>query len=138
MDAKGRVKLPGKWEEILGNEFMVTRGTGSMLFVFTVEQWESFTQRIMSLPLMDKKAQALRRMFGGGADCKVDKQGRFLLPPDLRKYAHLEKDIILNGALNWGEIWDADKWHEYDADYSDATSEGFAELMDEISEKFQL
>ena len=138
MDDKGRVKLPGKWDEIVGSEVMVTRGTGCMRFVFTMELGVVFSQRIMALPMMDKKAQALRRMFGGGAECKTDKQGRVLLPPELRKYAQLEKDVVLTGALNWGEIWNAEKWEEYDAMYSDATSEGFDELMSGVTEEFDL
>lgn len=139
MDAKGRVKMPSLWENALGKSFMVTRGTGTMLFVFSMEQWEIFTQRLMALPMMDKKAQALRRIFGGGAwACETDKQGRFLIPQHLRKHAQLEKDIVLTGAFNWGEIWNADQWNDYNDEYSDAASEGFMELFDGAAEQFEL
>ena len=85
MDAKGRVKMPAAWNEDLGSKFMVTRGTGNMLFIFSMPQWEVFSQKLMALPLMDPKAQALRRIFGAGASpCELDAQGRFVIPKQLR------------------------------------------------------
>ena len=68
MDAKGRVKMPAAWNEDLGKKFMVTRGTGNMLFIFSMPQWEVFSEKLMALPLMDPKAQALRRIFAAGAN----------------------------------------------------------------------
>jgi MraZ protein len=139
MDAKGRVKLPSVWERDLGGRFMVTRGTGRMLFIFSMEQWELFTKKLMELPLMDKNAQALRRIFGAGArECEVDNQGRFLIPQRLREYADLGKDIIITGAFTWGEIWNAQAWEEYDQQFADGASEDFMVLMDTVSKQYSL
>jgi MraZ protein len=106
MDNKGRVKLPAAWEHELEQKFIVMRGTGQMLFIFSMKQWSLFTQKLMELPMMDPNAQALRRIFGAGAfECEVDNQGRFLIPQRLREFARLEKDVIIAGAFTWGEIW---------------------------------
>lgn len=139
MDTKGRIKLPSVWQRDLGGRFMVTRGTGRMLFIFSMEQWELFTKKLMELPLMDKNAQALRRIFGAGArECEVDKQGRFLIPQRLREYAGLSKEVIIAGAFTWGEIWDAQAWDEYDKQYADGASDDFMTLMDTVSKQFSL
>ena len=134
MDAKGRVKLPAMWEGVLGKSFMLTRGTGNMLYVFTMEQWEKFTEYLMSMPMLDLDAQELRRKFGGAAwPCETDKQGRFLIPQQLRKIANLQKDIVLNGALSWGEIWDAEAWERHDAEHFDVTDNRLLQMMHETS-----
>lgn len=139
MDAKGRVKLPAVWERELGDRFMVTRGTGKMLFIFSMPQWEVFTQKLMELPMMDPQAQALRRIFGSGArECEVDKQGRFLIPQRLREYAGLQKDVIIAGAFTWGEIWNAQDWQAYDEQYADGAGEDFMQLMQSVTQKFSL
>lgn len=139
MDAKGRVKLPSVWEPELGGKFMVTRGTGPMLFIFSMPQWEIFCQKLAELPMMDPSAQALRRIFGAGArECEVDKQGRFLIPQKLREHAHLEKETVLAGAFTWGEIWNAQAWEEYNDQYADTAGEDFMQLMSTVTQKFSL
>jgi MraZ protein len=139
MDAKGRVKLPAAWERDLGGNFMVTRGTGSMLFIFSMAQWDLFTKKLMELPLLDKNVQELRRTFGAGTrECEVDKQGRFLIPQRLREYANLGKDVIIAGAFTWGEIWDAQAWDDRDKQYADSAGESFMALMETVSKQFAL
>lgn len=139
MDAKGRVKMPAAWNEDLGSKFMVTRGTGSMLFIFSMPQWEVFSQKLMALPLMDPKAQALRRIFGAGASpCELDAQGRFVIPKQLRTYAKLKKDVVIAGAFTWGEIWDAEAWNEYEQQFADGASDSFLELMQSATEAFSI
>jgi len=139
MDAKGRIKLPAAWEHELADKFMVTRGTGRMLFIFSMEQWALFTKKLMELPLMDKNAQALRRIFGAGArECEVDNQGRFLIPQRLREYANLSKEVIIAGAFTWGEIWNAEAWEQYDQQYADGASEDFMNLMQTVSQQYSL
>ena len=139
MDAKGRIKLPAAWEHELSDKFMVTRGTGRMLFIFSMSQWDLFTKKLMDLPLMDKNVQALRRTFGAGTrECEVDNQGRFLIPQRLREYANLGKDVIITGAFTWGEIWNAQAWEDYNQQYADGASDDFISLMDIVSKQYSL
>jgi MraZ protein len=139
MDGKGRIKLPAAWEHELESKFMVMRGAGRMLFVFSMNQWNNFTKKLMELPLLDENAQRLRRVFGAGAfECEVDNQGRFLVPQRLREYAHLEKDVIIAGAFIWGEIWNARTYEEDGGQYADGASESFLRLMDTVSRQFSL
>ncbi len=139
MDAKGRVKMPAAWGEELGQAFMVTRGTGKMLFIFSLPQWEVFSQKLMALPMMDPKAQAIRRIFGAGASpCELDAQGRFVIPKQLRAYANLQKDVVIAGAFTWGEIWDAEAWQNYETQFADNASDSFMELMQSLTESFSL
>ena len=125
IDAKGRLIIPSKFREILGNEFVVTKGFDGCLFVFANEGWEQFEAKLQALPLDKPEARQIGRFFIAGAiDAEVDKQGRILLPSVLREFAGLEKDIVSVGVLSRIEIWSKDKWQESN-EYDD---------MDEIAE----
>jgi len=130
MDAKGRLFMPAKLREDLGEKFIATRGIDGQLFVFSFEEWTAFAQKLRALPMSDPGAQAFVRLFVAGAcECEVDKQGRFLLPQNLRDYAGLKKDTVINGLLSRVEIWSAEKWDAYQAEYQDAASEQYVEMM---------
>ena len=118
IDAKGRVIVPAKFREELGDSFVVTLGLDGCLFVYPQEDWEDFVKQLRELP-GSKEARKLQRYFmAGAASCELDKQGRILLPATLREFAGLEKDVLLAGMLDHIEIWDEDEWKK-NADFGD-------------------
>ena len=111
LDAKGRLIIPARFRELLGEEFTVTRGLDGCLFAYPQEEWKAFAAKLRTLPLMDEGARRLTRFFAAGATpCELDKQGRILVPATLREFAHLEKDVVLAGMVNRVEIWDKERW----------------------------
>lgn len=111
LDAKGRLIIPSKFRETLGEEFVVSRGMDDCLFVYTNDDWNAFAQEIKKLPLINKEARQFARFFIAGAvSVELDKQGRILLPANLREFAGLEKDVVLVGVGSRIEIWDREKW----------------------------
>ena len=113
VDPKGRLIIPSKFRELLGHEFNVTRGLDGCLFVYPMNEWEEFEGKLKKLPLTDKNARAFARfMTAGATSCELDKQGRILLPATLRRFAGIEKDVILAGLLNHIEIWSQERWNE--------------------------
>ena len=125
IDAKGRLIVPSKFREQLGNEFVVTKGLDGCLFVYSNEEWQRIEEKFREIPLTTKDARKFSRFFfAGAATCEVDKQGRILLPSNLREYAAIEKEVVSVGVLSRVEIWRKDRWSE-NGDYDD---------MDEIAE----
>ena len=110
IDTKGRIIVPAKFRETLGDEFVVTLGLDGCLFVYPNEEWQKFITQLKNLP-GNKEARQLQRYFmAGAANCEVDKQGRILIPQKLREHAGLEKDIIFVGVLSKIEIWSKERW----------------------------
>lgn len=125
IDAKGRVIVPSKFRETLGDEFVVTKGLDGCLFVYDNHEWAAFEEKLKSLPITNKDARAFVRFFlAGAASVEVDKQGRILLPGSLRDFAELIKDVVLIGVGSRIEIWSREKW-ENAASFED---------MDDIAE----
>ena len=115
VDPKGRLIIPAKFREQLGDEFVVTKGLDGCLFVYTKEEWHNIEEKFRGISMTSKDAS---------------KQGRILLPPVLREYADLQKDVVLVGVLSRVEIWDKGRWLEntYDEDEMDGIAEHMAEL----------
>ena len=125
IDTKGRLIVPSKFREQLGNEFMITKGLDGCLFVYSMEEWENIEKSFREKPLTSQDARKFMRFFFAGAcSCEVDKQGRILIPTNLREYAGIDKDVVSVGVLSRVEIWSKDKWQD-SSDYDD---------MDEIAE----
>ena len=125
IDQKGRLIVPSKFREQLGNEFVVTKGLDGCLFVYSNEEWQRIEEKFREIPLTTKDARKFSRFFfAGAATCEVDKQGSILLPSNLREYAAIEKEVVSVGVLSRVEIWSKDRWSE-NGDYDD---------MDEIAE----
>ncbi len=117
IDTKGRLIIPSKFRDQLGEEFVVTKGMDGCLFVYANEDWSAFEQKLTSLPLINKEARKFARFFlAGAAQVEVDKQGRILLPANLRDFAGLEKDVVLVGVGSRIEIWSRENWENMDAD----------------------
>ena len=126
IDTKGRLIIPSRFREELGDEFVVTKGLDGCLFVFPNDRWAAFEEKLEKLPLTNKSARQFSRFFVSGATpCELDKQGRVLLPQTRRGFACLEKDVVLAGMLNRIEIWSKSKWIE-NSSYDD---------MDDIAEQ---
>ena len=125
IDAKGRLIVPSKFREALGDTFVVTKGLDGCLFVYDNEEWQAFEEKLRSLPITNKEARQFARFFlAGAAEVEVDKQGRILVPNILREFAQINKEVVLIGVASRIEIWSKERF------------EGMAsfEDMDEIAE----
>lgn len=130
IDPKGRLIIPSKFREQLGDEFVLTKGLDGCLSIYPMDQWEKFQEQLQSLPLTNKNARTFSRFFVAGAtSCELDKQGRILVPGTLREFAGLEKDVVLTGNINRIEVWSKQKWSENsNYDDMDAIAEGLEDL----------
>lgn len=130
IDAKGRLIVPSKLREALGDEFVVTKGLDGCLFVYPNEEWKKFEKKLSELPITNANARKFTRFFLAGAvSMEVDKQGRILLPISLREFAGLEKEVVFVGVSKRIEIWSNRKWEET-CTYDDV--EEIAEHMDDF------
>lgn len=128
LDGKGRLNFPARLREDLGDAFILTKGLDNCLFVYSLEEWKKLEERVAALPL--SRARGLQRfLFAGAAQVEPDKQGRVLVPQNLREYAGLEKDVMVIGASNRAEIWDQQRWQD---SVLQLTSDSIAEAMDEL------
>ena len=93
LDAKGRLIMPSKLREDIGEKFIITKGLDGCLFAFSIEEWKKFEEKLRTLPISNKDARNFSRFFFAGAiDCEIDKQGRFLIVTNLREYANILVD----------------------------------------------
>lgn len=130
VDTKGRLIVPAKFREMLGDTFVVTKGLDGCLFVYPNEEWTNIENKFREIPLTTKDARKFSRFFfAGAADCEVDKQGRILIPSVLRDFAGLKKEVVLVGVLNRIEIWSKERWlGENEYEDMDEVAEHMAEL----------
>ena len=130
LDAKGRLIMPAKLRQDMGDKFIVTKGLDGCLFAFSQEEWLNFETKLKALPLSDKNARNFVRFFLSGAtECELDKQGRFLIPNNLRNAAGLEKEVVIIGVGTRLEIWNKNTWEKCDEDISaDEIAENMANL----------
>ncbi|MDD4335297.1 MAG: division/cell wall cluster transcriptional repressor MraZ [Desulfotomaculaceae bacterium] len=131
IDAKGRLFIPARFREGLGDSFIITKGLDGCLFVYTREEWDALEQKLKSLPFTRGDARAfLRFFFSGAAICEIDKQGRILIPGNLREYAGLEKDAVIIGVSTRVEIWSKVQWDKYSAKAASSYEEIAEKLID--------
>jgi len=129
IDDKGRLIMPAKFREELGEKFVVTKGLDGCLFVYPMEEWKVLEAKLRNLPFTKADARAFARFFFSGAtECELDKQGRILLPTNLRDHAQLQKDIFIIGVSSRLEIWSKEVWE----DYSNKTEESYEELAEKM------
>lgn len=114
LDSKGRIIIPSRFREELGSNFVATKGLDQCIFLYTLEEWKVIEQKIHSLPFTRADVRAFARFFFSGAsELEIDKQGRSVLPTNLRNYAHIEKELMIIGAGSRVEIWSVEKWEDY-------------------------
>lgn len=129
IDEKGRVIIPVRLREGLGPTFIVTRGLDRCLFAYPVAEWNNLDSKLNSLPLTQSEARSFTRtIYSGAAECDFDRQGRVVIPPNLREHAGLEKDVTILGVSNRVEIWDTTRWREYSSK-AQADYEALAEKL---------
>lgn len=111
LDAKGRLALPARFRERLGDGVVLTRGFDTCILVYPLEAWAPLAERVSALSLGDADARRLRRLlFADATDVQLDRQGRVLVPAVLREYAELERDAIVVGMHTFIEIWTPERW----------------------------
>lgn len=133
IDAKGRIIIPAKYREELGEQFTVTPGLDGCLFVYPDSEWAAFVEKLKGLPGTREGRRLQRYFLAGAAAVAMDKQGRVLIPQKLREAAGLTKDIVFVGVITKLEIWSQENW-EANNIYGDMDE--IAERMSEYGLKF--
>ena len=111
LDSKGRLTIPSKFRDELESGVVITRGLDGCLWAFGRSEWENLTEKISQLPTTNRSARNFTRfMFSSAYDSIPDRQGRILIPQNLRTYAGIESDTIVTGTNNRVEIWSPDRW----------------------------
>ncbi|NYE05299.1 MraZ protein [Bacillus niacini] len=129
IDNKGRMIVPSKFREELGEMFIITRGLDQCLFGYPLKEWALIEDKLKGLPLTKKDARAFTRFFFSGAtESELDKQGRINIPAPLLQYAKLEKECVVLGVSNRIEIWGKQIWE----DYFSESEESFAEIAENM------
>ena len=114
IDSKRRLAVPSKFRKDLGKGTVITRGLDNCLFIFPLKEWNSFSQKLSTLPLGQSDARGfIRLMLAGAMDVQLDGLGRILVPDYLKEYASLKKQVVITGVLNRLEIWDETLWKRY-------------------------
>ncbi len=132
LDTKGRVALPVKFRQKLGDGAIIARGLDHCLFVFTKESWEKLTAKIAGMSFMKSDSRAFARlMLAGASEVEFDNQGRILIPEYLRAYATLKKQAVFAGLYDRIEIWDEANWQSYKSK-TEASSDDIAEKLGEL------
>ena len=130
IDAKGRLFIPAKLREELGETFYITiAGTDPCLAVYSEEGWQKLTEKFDNLPYSRAK-KAIRTLYSNAAKCEPDAQGRVLIPQKLRDYADLKKDVVVAGVSKRAEIWNAEAWAKLEAEEMEADS--LAAVLEEL------
>ncbi|MGE5559523.1 MAG: division/cell wall cluster transcriptional repressor MraZ [Chloroflexota bacterium] len=128
LDEKNRLIMPAKLRDGLGDRFIITKGLDTCLFAYTETEFQQLAAKLQSLPFTKADSRAFVRMFFSGAsECEFDKQGRIVIPSNLKEYANLDKECVIIGVSNRVEIWSRSEWEKY--------SEGAESSYEEIAEK---
>jgi len=129
LDAKGRLIIPAKFREELGEGAVITRGLDNCLFLFPKAEWTILEEKLKTLPLTKRDArQFVRFLFSGATECELDKQGRINIPQNLREFASIEKDAVVIEVSSRVEIWSKERWESY----VDDAQESFEEIAENI------
>lgn len=129
IDEKGRIIIPAKFREELGNTFIVTRGIENCLFVYSEENWAQITNKLNSLPFTKKDARTFNRFFMSGAtNVELDKQGRVNISKPLIDYANLLKDCVIIGTGDRLEVWSQESWESF----FDSTKDSMSDIAENL------
>jgi MraZ protein len=133
LDAKGRLAIPAKFRAALAGGLVVTRGIDRCLSVYPLAAWQTLSDRVSALSISDPDARLVRRMvFGEAMDEVLDAQGRMVLPPELRRYAGIEREAMVVGMNTYIELWHPQRWEELTATVEDEGSTVAQRLADLI------
>jgi len=132
MDEKGRIAVPVKFRNGLGNKAVITRGLDKSLFLYTKSEWEKIASKLAAMPLARSNSRAFARlMLAGAYEFEIDKQGRGIVPEYLRKFGNLTKKVVMAGLYNRIEVWDENTWNSYKAS-TEKESTNIAEALSEL------
>lgn len=133
IDEKNRMIVPSKMRAELGSRCILTKGLDKCLYIYTTEDWGKQMEKISRLPESDPKVRAFIRHFCANAcECEFDKQGRIIIPQELKSYAEIEKELVTMGAMSKIEIWSREVWNAPDND-SKMEKEDFAHALTEYN-----
>ena len=128
LDAKGRLFIPARLREELGDVFYVTISMEKCLSAYSGESWQNLSDKVSAMPYV--KQRKMRPLYAFAAKVELDAQGRILLPQNLREHAGLTKNVTVIGASNHAELWSSEAW---DAVYAEeSTPESIAAVMEEL------
>ncbi|MBP5269705.1 MAG: division/cell wall cluster transcriptional repressor MraZ [Clostridia bacterium] len=108
LDQKGRVSVPAKYRDEMGANFVVSKGYGNCVCGYPLDKWDAWRESVEKLPV--SKSRVKRFFLGSAFEVEVDKQGRIILPADLREFAGLETEVVVAGMSDHIEIWSRDRW----------------------------
>ena len=129
IDTKGRVIMPAKFRDELGEKFVITKGLDKCLFVFSAAEWEKLDQKLSEQSL--SKGRKIQRFFYGSmTECELDKQGRVLIPQSLRAYSEIEKDVVIVGLARRAEIWSKDEWDRQNNEFTEDSDDVALQMED--------
>ncbi len=129
LDDKGRIIIPSRLRDELRDRFIMTKGLDGCLFFYPMDEWRTMEERLKALPMTNANARAFARLFLAGAqDVEVDRQYRITIPPRLREYGAIQKDVVLVGVSNRVELWAEERWNAYQ-ETAQAGYEDVAEKM---------
>ncbi len=132
MDEKGRVAVPVKFRQFLGNKAVLTRGLDKSLFLYPKAEWDKIATKLAALPLAQANSRAFARlMLAGASEFEIDKQGRGMVPDYLRKFGNISKKVVMAGLYNRIEVWDEQTWNKYKMD-TEKESTSIAEALGEL------
>lgn len=130
IDTKGRIIIPAKFRENLGESFVVTRGLDGCLFLYPDAEWQRFVEKLQSLPSNQNTRRMQRQFLSKAMEVALDKQGRILIPSLLREIADLEKEVVFVGMMNRIEVWDKQKLAEQDMQEDEEALEATLDDLD--------
>ncbi len=135
IDRKGRLIMPAKFREELGERVVVNRGLDGCLYVYTLDQWQIVYEKLSMLPTTKKDARKYQRlMLSKASECDLDGQGRILIPANLVSLAELEKECMIVGVANHIEIWAKHKWERMEEEEEGS----FEEIAESLSDFMEL
>ena len=129
LDSKGRVFIPARLREELGDIFFITLSMDQCLSIYSNENWKIFTEKVNAMSYISQRK--MRPLFAHAVKCELDAQGRVLIPQVLRDYAGLKKNVAVVGCNNHAEIWDSDKWSEINS--IETSAENIAAVLEELN-----
>jgi len=131
IDDKGRLILPAKFRNEFADGLVITKGFEKSLFVYSKTYWLGVAEKIQSMQMLSKDVRQLSRFFFGGAcETSLDRNGRLILPPQLRSHAEIKKEVVFLGVYNRLEIWSKEKWEAYEAEAESSIEEVAEKLRD--------
>ena len=122
IDAKGRMIMPAKLREQLGDTFVMTKGLDGCLFVLPTPEWVKLDNELRDKPISTSR-KIKRFFYASKTDCEIDNNGRILIPGPLREFAQIEKEVVVVGVSTRVEIWSKEKWNEQNAEFVDNSDE---------------